>query len=133
MDPTHVQEFLDVDHDVWTLGEAFEFPRAVDSNLHTKSNESQNVPNENMHFLSKEVWLDDNNPGLVTMHFVWKNRDSWMHVSTPSFQVALQDAFAKRFRHPYTVLRIDTLENSAIHRYSRFDCDMQLKAYEKSI
>ena len=45
VDPADIDEFLAVDHDVWTIGEAF-------------------VPGtDHIPFLSKEVWLDDTRPG----------------------------------------------------------------------
>ncbi|NCX05619.1 MAG: TIGR03792 family protein, partial [Actinobacteria bacterium] len=53
MDPTVVDEFIRVDHDVWTLGEAHMEGLA-------------DIP-----FLSKEVWLDSSKPGEVTIVFVW--------------------------------------------------------------
>jgi hypothetical protein len=48
MDPAVVDEFIRVDHEVWTLGEAL-MPSL------------SRIP-----FLSKEVWLDDSKPGEVT-------------------------------------------------------------------
>ena len=42
--PEHVEEFLAIDHEVWTLGEAA-------------------LPGfDQVAFLSKEVWLDDSRP-----------------------------------------------------------------------
>jgi uncharacterized protein (TIGR03792 family) len=101
MDPLHVEEFLDIDHKIWTLGEA--------------ASQSK-IP-----FLSKEVWLDDNTPGQVKMHFIWDSREDWVRTSQPSLQKDLQNAFDSQFLHPYEVLRIDTHKSTAIHRYSRFE------------
>ncbi|MSZ96828.1 MAG: TIGR03792 family protein, partial [Actinobacteria bacterium] len=59
MDPHLVDEFLRVDHEVWTLGEAHMEGLAA-------------IP-----FLSKEVWLDDSKPGEVTIVFVWDTQEAW--------------------------------------------------------
>ena len=53
VDPDHVEEFLRVDHEVWTLGEA-------------RTEGFDHIP-----FLSKEVWIDDAHPGRVVLIFVW--------------------------------------------------------------
>ncbi len=52
MSPLVVEQFLQVDHDIWTMREAFKKDIGV-------------IP-----FLSKEVWLDDSKPGQVTIVFV---------------------------------------------------------------
>ena len=57
--PEHLGEFLELDHEVWTLGEAF-----LDG--------LYRIP-----FLYKEVWLDDADPGLVTIVFVWESLEAW--------------------------------------------------------
>ena len=54
--PEHVQEFLDVDHQVWTLGEA-------------TTDLFDHIP-----FLYKEVWVNDNKPG--EMHFIFECKHS---------------------------------------------------------
>ena len=49
MSPVHVEEYLAIDHEIWTLGEA-------------------TLPGfDRIPFLSKEVWLDDSRPGRVTI------------------------------------------------------------------
>ena len=49
--PEFVEEFLEVDHEVWTLGEA-------------ESDLFDHIP-----FLYKEVWINENKPG--EMHFIF--------------------------------------------------------------
>ncbi|MFM8311341.1 MAG: TIGR03792 family protein [Ilumatobacteraceae bacterium] len=104
MDPAHVDEFLAVDHEVWTLGEA-ELPGF-----------------ERIPFLSKEVWLDDSRPGRVTVIFVWESLDAWMAVGSAEIQARLQAEFDARFPHPVELAEAwheDT--NFGIHRWSRFE------------
>jgi len=120
MSPAHVQEFLDLDHQIWTLGEALQDPfgaawsfaapssapsdptateaeaagavgavgARADNKLPTAASTTRKIP-----FLSKEVWLDDREPGTVTLHFVWASRQQWVDVSGEKFQKALQAAF----------------------------------------
>ena len=53
--PEHLDEFIAIDHEVWTLGEAL-------------------LPGfERIPFRSKEVWIDDAKPGEVTLTFVWQS------------------------------------------------------------
>ena len=104
MDPGHVDEFLEVDHEVWTLGEAYLPGHST-------------VP-----FLSKEVWLDDANPGRVTLVFVWESREAWDRVGEPSTQARLQAEFDRRFPHPVSLVAAPHEEsNHGIHRISRFE------------
>jgi uncharacterized protein (TIGR03792 family) len=104
MDPLHVEEFLAVDHEVWTLGEAL-------------------LPGfEQIPFLSKEVWLDDSRPGRVSVFFVWESLDDWMRVGAKHIQQRLQAEFDARFKHPLKLVEAwheDT--NFGLHRWSRFE------------
>lgn len=104
MDPTVVNEFIQVDHEVWTLGEAL-MPGL------------SRIP-----FLSKEVWLDDSKPGEVTLVFVWDTQEEWDLVGETTFQQELQNLFNSRFRHPVQLVRA-LHEDSAmgIHRVTRFE------------
>lgn len=104
VDPSHVEEFLRIDHEIWTMGEAF-----LDG--------FDRVP-----FLSKEVWLDDSRPGEITLVFVWESMESWMKVADDAIQKRLQSAFDERFCHKVTLVRAPH-EDSAlgIHRWSRFE------------
>lgn len=104
MDPTVVEDFLRVDHEVWTLGEAL-----LDGFDH--------IP-----FLSKEVWLDDSRPGEVTLVFVWNSMSDWEAVGEPGIQARLQARFDAHFPHPVSLVAAPH-ENSrlGIHRVSRFE------------
>jgi uncharacterized protein (TIGR03792 family) len=104
MEPDVVDEFLVVDHEVWTLGEA-------------ATPGCEQIP-----FLSKEVWLDDAEPGRVTIVFVWDRLEDWEQVDQPSFQAELQATFDARFPHPLRL--VSGPERGAprtLHRYSRFE------------
>jgi uncharacterized protein (TIGR03792 family) len=104
MDPAHVEEYLAIDHEVWTLGEA-------------------TLPGfERIPFLSKEVWLDDSRPGRVSIIFVWESLEAWMRVGAKDIQQRLLAEFDARFKHPVTLVEAwheDT--NFGIHRWSRFE------------
>lgn len=104
VDPADVEEFLRVDHEVWTLGEAF-------------SPAADHVP-----FLSKEVWLNDALPGEITLIFVFESMAAWEAVADASIQEALTAEFDRRFTRPYRLARAIHEEQSfGIHRWSRFD------------
>ena len=81
--PEHVQEFLDVDHEVWTLGEA-------------ESGLFDHIP-----FLYKEVWVNDNKPGEMHFIFVWESIESWKKVDDPDLQAKFIANFESKFQHPY--------------------------------
>lgn len=104
MDPSVVDEFIKVDHEVWTLGEAL-MPQL------------SRIP-----FLSKEVWLDDSKPGQVTLVFVWDTQEEWNVVGEDTFQKKLQELFDSRFPHAVQLIAAPH-EDSAlgIHRVSRFE------------
>ena len=103
VEPEHVEEFLQADHEVWTLGEA-------------ACGEEGRIP-----FLSKEVWLNDNRPGEVHVVFVWESMESWKRVADPAIQEELSARFAQRFPYPCRVVRcVEEEENYGIHRWSRF-------------
>lgn len=104
MDPTVVNEFIRIDHDVWTMREAF-----MDG--------LTRIP-----FLSKEVWLDDSKPGEVTIVFVWDTQDSWDIVGNTEFQKKLQAEFDSRFPHPIELIAAPHEDsNFGIHRVTRFE------------
>ena len=104
MDPAVVDEFIRVDHQVWTLGEA------LMPGLNT-------IP-----FLSKEVWLDDSRPGEVTLVFVWDTQEQWDIVGETSFQQELQRIFDSQFPHPVELIRAPHEDSQfGIHRVSRLE------------
>ena len=104
MSPVHVNEYLAIDHEIWTLGEA-------------------TLPGfERIPFISKEVWLDDSRPGRVSIIFVWESLEAWMRVGSPEIQQRLQAEFEAKFKHPVQLVEAwheDT--NFGIHRWSRFE------------
>ena len=104
MSPEHVDEYLAIDHEIWTLGEA-------------------TLPGfERIPFMSKEVWLDDSRPGRVSIVFVWESLEAWMRVGSPEIQLRLQSEFEAKFKHPVELVEAwheDT--NFGIHRWSRFE------------
>ena len=102
--PEHVDEFIAVDHEVWTLGEAL-------------------LPGfEKIPFRSKEVWIDDAKPGEVTLTFVWESLDDWLQVGEPSIQALLQAEFDRRFPHEIELVAAPHEDsNNGIHRVSRFE------------
>ncbi|MEQ8436520.1 MAG: TIGR03792 family protein [Ilumatobacter fluminis] len=104
VDPAHLDEFLRVDHEVWTLGEAL-------------------LPGfERIPFLSKEVWVDDAHPGRVHLVFVWESIAAWERVGDTEIQRRLQAEFDERFTHPVTlVAALHEDSNFGIHRVSRFE------------
>ena len=104
MDPAVVDEFIRVDHEVWTLGEAH-----IDGLV--------NIP-----FLSKEVWLDSSKPGEVTIVFVWDTQAAWDMVGNAEFQKKLQAEFDSRFPHPIELIAAPHEDSHfGIHRVTRFE------------
>ena len=102
--PEHVSEFLSVDHQVWTLGEAL-----LDG--------FERIP-----FVSKEVWLDDSQPGEITLIFVWESMEAWMRIGAEDVQRILQARFDAAFAYPVDLVRaLHEDSNFGIHRFSRFD------------
>lgn len=104
VDPEHVEEFLEADHEIWTLGEA-------------ETEGFDHIP-----FLSKEVWLDDAHPGRVILVFVWESSESWRRVGEEHLQRELQARFDARFPHRVTLVRALHEESDfGLHRVSRFE------------
>ena len=104
MDPAVVDEFIRLDHEVWTLGEAH-MEGLID------------IP-----FLSKEVWLDNSKPGEVTIVFVWDTQEAWDIVGNTEFQKKLQAEFDSRFPHPIELIAAPHEDsNFGIHRVTRFE------------
>jgi len=104
VDPEHVDAFLAIDHEVWTLGEA------------------DVLGLDHIPFLSREVWLDDAHPGRIILTFVWESIESWQHVSDAQRQRELQARFDERFPHRVTLLRaLHDESDFGIHRVSRFE------------
>ena len=104
MSPENVDEYLALDHEIWTLGEA-------------------TLPGfERIPFLSKEVWLDDSRPGRVSVVFVWESLEAWNRVGSAEIKQRLQSEFDARFKHPAQLVEAWHEEtNFGIHRWSRFE------------
>ena len=112
VDPAHVEEFLAVDHEVWTLGEADAGGGDGDGD----------GDSDRIAFLSKEVWLDDAHPGRVVLIFVWESIEAWQRVGDEELQQTLQARFDALFPHPVTLRRaLHEESNFGIHRVSRFE------------
>lgn len=103
MDPADVAAFCEVDHEVWTLGEAF-------------TEGFDRIP-----FLSKEVWLDEARPGQVTIVFVWESQEAWDRVGLPVVQQRLQAAFDHLFDRPVRLVGAPHEDGRRIVRWSRFE------------
>lgn len=104
VEPSRLDEFLRIDHEVWTMGEAF-LPG------------SERIP-----FLSKEVWLDDSKPGEVTLVFVWESMAAWRAVGAADVQARIQAEFDRRFTGQVELVRALHEESAyGIHRWSRFE------------
>jgi uncharacterized protein (TIGR03792 family) len=104
VDPADVADFLRIDHEVWTLGEA-------------AAPGGDGIP-----FLSKEVWLDDHRPGEITIVIEWPSSDAWDVVDDPEFQQQLADAFDERFARPYEIVRgAAAAKQLGLRRWSRFE------------
>jgi uncharacterized protein (TIGR03792 family) len=102
--PEHLNEFLAIDHEVWTMGEA------------------QLEGFERIPFISKEVWLDDSRPGEITLIFVWESMEAWMRVGAEPIQTELQARFDAAFPYSVTLVRaMHEDSNFGIHRWSRFE------------
>ncbi|MEM9465629.1 MAG: TIGR03792 family protein [Actinomycetota bacterium] len=103
VDPADVEAFLAADHEVWTLGEA------------------DSIDGADLPFLSKEVWLNDNRPGEITIVFVWPDQATWDAVGAGAIQSRLTEQFERRFTRPYELVReIHLEEDRGLHRWSRF-------------
>ena len=85
--PEFVEEFLEVDHEVWTLGEA-------------ESDLFDHIP-----FLYKEVWINENKPGEMHFIFIWESMESWKKVDDNDIQAALIARFESKFKHHYNMTR----------------------------
>jgi uncharacterized protein (TIGR03792 family) len=104
IDPVDVDEFLRIDHEIWTLGEA------------------ASLGGEEIPFISKEVWLNDTRPGEVTIVFVWPDKARWDAVAADAVQQRLGREFDARFSKPYELVReIHEEQDFGLHRWSRFE------------
>ena len=102
--PEDVECFLEVDHEVWTLMEAY-------------------APGfDHIPFLYKEVWVNDNKPGELHMIFAWESIEAWRKIDQKEYQAQLIQEFESRFGRPYELICcVQNEENFGVHRYSRFE------------
>jgi hypothetical protein len=97
-----------VDHEIWTLGEAFPGPGAPQ-----------------LSFLSKEVWLDKTSAGRVTCVIVWESLAAWQAIGSPAIQQRLQAEFNARFPYKWALIEHNTFYD--LRRWSRFERTDQRK------
>ncbi len=102
--PEDVERYLEVDHEIWTLKEAF-------------------APGfDHIPFLYKEVWINDNKPGEIHFIFAWESIESWRKIDQKEYQAQLIKEFDEKFGRPYELIRVvQNEENFGVHRYSRFE------------
>mgnify|MGYP000562277968 FL=1 len=102
--PEDVERYLEVDHEIWTLKEAF-------------------APGfDHIPFLYKEVWINDNKPGEIHLIFAWESIESWRKIDQKEYQAQLIKEFDEKFGRPYELIRVvQNEENFGVHRYSRFE------------
>jgi uncharacterized protein (TIGR03792 family) len=104
VDPVDVDEFVRVDHEVWTLGEA------------------SALGGETAPFLSKEVWLDDDRPGEITIVIEWPSIEAWNAVDDSEIQGRLAAEFDARFVRPYDIVgSASDAKRRRLRRWSRFE------------
>ena len=78
--PEDVEHYLAVDHEIWTLKEAY-------------------APGfDHIPFLYKEVWVNDNKPGEIHFIFVWESIESWRRSLTRSSAGLTSSSAACRMR-----------------------------------
>lgn len=98
-----VQEFLKLDHEIWTVMEC-DAPGFDESP-----------------FLYKETWLNDNNPGEIIVVFIWRNQQAWDKVGVPELQQRLAALFDEKFNKPYEFLGgLSGAEVGGVRRVCRF-------------
>lgn len=102
--PEYVEEFIKVDYDVWTLKES------IDNNI-------VQYP-----FYSKEVWLNENNPGEITIIHIWKSLELWKMIDQKEFQKNCIEEFNNKFKYPYRLLT-NVHDNNfwSKYRFSRYE------------
>jgi len=98
--PENVEEFIKVDYDIWTLKESIHNNIAL-------------YP-----FYSKEIWLNENNPGEITIIHIWKSLELWKMMD----QKKCIEEFNNNFKYPYKLLTdIHDLSFWSKYRYSIYE------------
>jgi len=102
--PEFVEKFIKADYDVWTMREAI-------------NNNIAHFP-----FLSKEVLLNDNNPGEITIVHTWKSIELWKMIDQRDFQKKCIKEFNEAFPHPYHLLsNVHDSNFFKRYRYSKYE------------
>jgi len=96
VDPADVERFVAIDDDVWTVG------------LRTGGG-----------LVAKEIWLDDDRPGEVTVLIWWASAAAWSAAADTSELDRLTAEFDRRFGRPYELVRAVHEERPGLHRIHR--------------
>ena len=97
--PERFEEWLALDHELWTLAEA------------------QLCPG----LLRKEVWVNQNVPGEVHCVIYWRNYADWMSIS-PQWLEANERKFAEHFGpNEVKCVRADHTDGIACYKISEFN------------
>jgi len=91
VDPAHREQFIAVDDQIWT------------SALRSQRG-----------FVAKEVWVDENQPGQVTLITYWSSYALWKAIPSDELE-AIDERFTQAFGHPFTLIE----EGHKIHRWFR--------------
>jgi uncharacterized protein (TIGR03792 family) len=99
VNPERLEEWLALDHEIWTLGEAERWPGLV----------------------RKEVWLNANVPGEVHCVIYWSDYDLWMSID-PAWLAWNETRFADRFgAEDVRFVRADHEEGIQCYKISEFN------------
>lgn len=93
-DPSEVDRFIKLDHEIWTMF-LKEFPD----------------------FVSKQVWINDSNPGEVHSIISWKTMEGWKSIPVEELKKVdkeFEQAFANNFK---IVRRIHKECNHGMYEY----------------
>lgn len=102
--PEFVDEFIKADYNIWTLRESI-------------NNNIAKFP-----FFRKEVWLNDNNPGEITIVHIWKSIELWKAIDKREFQKKCIEEFNAAFGHPYRLLsNVDDSSFWKRYRHSKYE------------
>ena len=102
--PEHVEEFLEVDHEVWTWARRKAICSTIFLSCIRKSGSMKTSPARCISFSSGKAWK------------------AGKRVDDKEVQAKLIARFESKFQHPYQLTRcIQNEENFGLHRYSRFE------------
>lgn len=99
VNPERLEEWLALDHEVWTLGEALHWPGLV----------------------RKEVWLNQQVPGEVHCIIYWRDYAAWMAID-PDWLAENERRFVARFgAADARFVRADHEEGALCYKISEFN------------